>query len=33
MKVTCAEIPAPPAGVLGVVGLTMLGWLKRRFRG
>ncbi len=33
MKVTYEKIPAPGAGVLGAVGLTMVGWLKRRFHG
>ena len=32
MKVTYAEIPAPGAAVLGAVGLTMVGWFKRKVR-
>ena len=33
MKVTYAPIPAPPAALLGALGLTMVGWFKRKFRG
>ncbi|NLF32649.1 MAG: hypothetical protein GX591_17375 [Planctomycetes bacterium] len=33
MKVTYAPIPAPPAVVLGGLGLATVGWFKRKFRG
>jgi len=33
LEVTYAPIPAPGATVLGALGLTMVGWFKRKFRG